>query len=63
LWGAANLFEDDVFLVTGDALLRTFDWLEVAGFRARSQVMGHTLGGQAAIGADRAEELLHRFFL
>jgi len=57
----AVLFENDGFIVTGDALLETFDRLEVAEFSARSLVLGHSLGELAPINEAQMKELRRQF--
>ena len=55
------LFENDGFIVTGDALLETFDRLEVAEFSARSLILGHSLGELVPIGEAQMAELRRQF--
>lgn len=51
------LVENDSVFVTGDDLLSTFDYLEVAEFSANSLVMGATMGELRPMGEEVIEEL------
>lgn len=51
------LVENDSVFVTGDKLLSTFDYLEVAEFSANSLVMATTMGDLRPIGDAEIEEL------
>lgn len=51
------LVENDSVFVTGDKLLNTFDYLEVAEFSANSLVMAQTIGPLKPIGDKEIEEL------
>lgn len=51
------LVENDSVFVTGDKLLNTFDYLEVAEFSANSLVMAQTIGPLKPIGDKEIEDL------
>jgi L-fuculose-phosphate aldolase len=51
------LVENDSVFVTGDKLLNTFDYLEVAEFSANSLVMANAIGELKPIGDEEIEEL------
>lgn len=51
------LFENDAVIVTGDKLLNTFDYLEVAEFSAKSLVMATSIGNLQPMGDAEIEEL------
>lgn len=51
------LVENDSVFVTGDKLLNTFDYLEVAEFSANSLVMATTIGPLQPIGDEEIEDL------
>jgi len=53
----AVLVENDCFFVTGDKLLNTFDYLEVAEFSANSLVMASAIGPLCPIGDEEIDEL------
>src|SRR5574344_2827589 len=53
----AALVENDCFFVTGDKLINTFDYLEVAEFSAHSLVMAAAVGPLRPIGEKEIEEL------
>jgi L-fuculose-phosphate aldolase len=53
----AILAENDCVFVTGDKLLNTFDYLEVAEFSANSLVMASAIGPLCPIGEEEIEEL------
>lgn len=57
----ALIIENDSVLITGDKLLQTFDYLEVAEFSAKSVVLGHSLGEMIPINDDQVEELRKKF--
>ena len=57
----ALIIENDSVIVTGDQLLQTFDYLEVAEFSAKSIVLGASLGDMAPINDDQVEELRKKF--
>jgi L-fuculose-phosphate aldolase len=51
------MVENDSVFITGDKLLNTFDYLEVAEFSANSLVMAVTIGPLQPIGDEEIEEL------
>jgi L-fuculose-phosphate aldolase len=51
------LVENDSIFVTGDKLLNTFDYLEVAEFSANSLVMAASIGPLQPIGNEEIEDL------
>ena len=51
------LVENDSVFVTGDKLLNTFDYLEVAEFSANSLVMAGSIGELCPMGDDEIEDL------
>jgi L-fuculose-phosphate aldolase len=53
----AALVENDCVFVTGDKLINTFDYLEVAEFSAHSLVMAAAVGPLRPIGSAEIEEL------
>ena len=55
------LIENDSILVTGDALLQTFDRLEVAEFSAKSLVLGKSLGEMVPINDEQVAALKKKF--
>lgn len=55
------LLANDSVVVTGDALLQTFDRLEVAEFTARSLIMASSLGSMHPISDREVEELREAF--
>ncbi len=57
----AILIENDSILVTGDALLQTFDRLEVAEFSARSLIMAKPMGELNPINDAQIEDLRKKF--
>lgn len=57
----ALIIENDSVIITGDKLLQTFDYLEVAEFSAKSIVLGHSLGKMVPINDDQVEELREKF--
>lgn len=57
----AIIIENDSILVTGDALLHTFDRLEVAEFSAKSLIMGVALGDMVPINQEQVEALRKKF--
>jgi len=57
----AILIENDSILVTGDALLQTFDRLEVAEFSARSLIMAKPMGELNPINDKQIEDLRKNF--
>lgn len=57
----AVIIENDSVMVTGDELLQTFDYLEVAEFSAKSLVMGASLGDMVPINNSQVEELRKKF--
>ena len=57
----AILVENDCVIVTGDQLLQTFDYLEVAEFSAHSLVMASAIGPLQPIGEEEIEELRKAF--
>ena len=57
----AVIIENDSVIVTGDKLLQTFDYLEVAEFSAKSIVLGNSLGEMVPINDQQVEELRQKF--
>jgi L-fuculose-phosphate aldolase len=57
----AVLIKNDCVLVTGNELLQTFDYLEVAEFSAKSLVMCAPIGKMVPISNDQVEELRKAF--
>lgn len=57
----ASIIENDSVIITGDKLLQTFDYLEVAEFSAKSVVMGTSLGEMVPINDEQVEELRAKF--
>jgi L-fuculose-phosphate aldolase len=57
----AILVDNDCVIVTGDKLLQTFDYLEVAEFSAHSLVMASAIGPLQPIGEEEIEELRKAF--
>lgn len=57
----ALLVKNDCALVTGDKLLQTFDYLEVAEFSAKSLIMAASLGNMVPINDEQVEELRKAF--
>lgn len=57
----AVMVKNDCVIITGDQLLQTFDYLEVAEFSAKSLVMCATLGAMVPISNDQVEELRKKF--
>jgi L-fuculose-phosphate aldolase len=57
----AVLVKNECVLVTGDKLLQTFDYLEVAEFSAKSLVMCAPIGKMVPISNDQVEELRSAF--
>jgi len=57
----AVLIENDCILVTGNKLLQTFDYLEVAEFSAKSLVMCAPVGQMVPINKEQVEELREAF--
>lgn len=57
----AVIIENDSVMVTGDELLQTFDYLEVAEFSAKSLVMGASLGDMVPINDNQVDELRKKF--
>lgn len=53
----ALLIKNDSVLVTGDKLLQTFDYLEVAEFSAKSLIMSTAIGKMVPINDEQVEEL------
>ena len=51
------LVENDCVFVTGDKLLNTFDYLEVAEFSANSLVMASSIGPLQPMGDEEIDEL------
>ncbi|HBG57498.1 MAG TPA: aldolase, partial [Porphyromonadaceae bacterium] len=51
------LVENDSVFITGDKLLNTFDYLEVAEFSANSLVMAASIGPLQPIGDEEIEDL------
>jgi len=57
----ALIIENDSVIITGDKLLQTFDYLEVAEFSAKSIVLGNSLGEMVPINDEQVEELREKF--
>ncbi|AUS06344.1 class II aldolase/adducin family protein [Pseudotamlana carrageenivorans] len=57
----AVIIENDSVIITGDKLLQTFDYLEVAEFSAKSIVLGNSLGEMVPINDDQVEDLRKKF--
>ena len=57
----ALIIENDSVIITGDKLLQTFDYLEVAEFSAKSIVLGHSLGEMVPINDEQVEDLRLKF--
>ncbi len=57
----AVLIKNDCVLVTGNQLLQTFDYLEVAEFSAKSLVMCASIGNMVPISNEQVEELRKAF--
>jgi len=57
----ALIIENDSVIITGDKLLQTFDYLEVAEFSAKSIVLGASLGEMVPINDHQVEELRKKF--
>lgn len=53
----AVLIKNDCVLVTGNHLLQTFDYLEVAEFSAKSLIMCAPIGSMVPISNEQVEEL------
>ena len=57
----ALIIENDSVIITGDKLLQTFDYLEVAEFSAKSIVLGYSLGNMVPINDQQVEDLRKKF--
>ncbi|ALJ03747.1 aldolase [Pseudalgibacter alginicilyticus] len=57
----ALIIENDSVIITGDKLLQTFDYLEVAEFSAKSIVLGVSLGNMVPINDSQVEDLRSKF--
>lgn len=57
----AVLIKNDCIIVTGNQLLQTFDYLEVAEFSAKSLVMCASIGSMVPISNEQVEELRKAF--
>ncbi|MDO5988531.1 class II aldolase/adducin family protein [Flavivirga amylovorans] len=57
----ASIIENDSVIITGDKLLQTFDYLEVAEFSAKSIVLGNSLGEMVPINDNQVEDLREKF--
>ncbi|MFV0564748.1 MAG: class II aldolase/adducin family protein [Flavobacteriaceae bacterium] len=57
----ALIIENDSIIITGDKLLQTFDYLEVAEFSAKSIVLGTSLGNMVPINDEQVEDLRKKF--
>lgn len=57
----AVIVKNTSVLVTGDQLLQTFDYLEVAEFSAKSLVLCASIGNLVPISNEQVEELRHAF--
>lgn len=58
---AALIIENDSVIITGDKLLQTFDYLEVAEFSAKSIVLSNSLGEMVPINDTEVEALRDKF--
>ena len=52
-----TIIQNDSIMITGDKLLQTFDYLEVAEFSAKSLIMGTSLGKMTPINDNQVEDL------
>ena len=57
----ALIIENDAVIVTGEKMLQTFDFLEVAEFSAKSIVMSTPIGKMTPINDQQVEELRKAF--
>lgn len=57
----ALIIQNDSVIITGDKLLQTFDYLEVAEFSAKSIVLGNSLGEMVPINDEQVEDLRIKF--
>jgi len=57
----ALIVKNDSIIITGDKLLQTFDYLEVAEFSAKSIVLGNSLGEMVPINDEQVEDLRKKF--
>ncbi|UOB17786.1 class II aldolase/adducin family protein [Abyssalbus ytuae] len=57
------IIENDSVIITGDKLLQTFDYLEVAEFTAKSLVIGNSLGSMIPINNSQVEDLRKKFLI
>ncbi|RXP59389.1 class II aldolase/adducin family protein [Lutibacter sp. HS1-25] len=57
----ALIVENDSVIITGNKLLQTFDYLEVAEFSAKSVVLGSSLGEMVPINDEQVEDLRKKF--
>lgn len=57
----ALIIENDSVLITGDKLIQTFDYLEVAEFSAKSIVLGSSLGKMVPMNDEQVEDLRKAF--
>ena len=57
----ALIIENDSVIITGDKLLQTFDYLEVAEFSAKSIILSNSLGNMVPINDDEVEALREKF--
>jgi L-fuculose-phosphate aldolase len=57
----AVIIKNDCVLVTGNSLLQTFDYLEVAEFSAKSLVLCASIGNLVPISNEQVEELREAF--
>lgn len=57
----ATIIQNDSVMITGDKLLQTFDYLEVAEFSAKSLIMGTSLGKMTPINDNQVEDLRKKF--
>jgi L-fuculose-phosphate aldolase len=55
------LIKNDCVVVTGDKLLQTFDYLEVAEFSAKSLVLAASIGSLVPINDEQVNELRAAF--
>lgn len=57
----AMMIQNDSVMITGDSLLQTFDYLEVAEFSAASLVMSSALGNMVPINEEQIQDLRDKF--
>ncbi|SNR76900.1 L-fuculose-phosphate aldolase [Lutibacter agarilyticus] len=59
----ATIIQNDSVIITGDQLLQTFDYLEVAEFSAKSIVLGTSLGKMTPMNNEQVEDLRKKFLV